>query len=316
MNSATNIKDRRVRNDVISALKSGAKLMNKKHPKSQNGYVLCVGITQEEGMVCEIIIPPHRLNRDDYLCSKRFEIEPLLDMCYSRSDNYGVIISRGHVTEFYTIIQTGKHITCKLEQIYKTRIPRSHSRGGQSQARIGRIHDSLVTDMIMEIIKRAIMIYGDERIGTLKIKSLLLCGTATIKDVIADRLVGMPIGANITTAKSGEDVARILFIEHKTSLFLTPSLTKYHTHLVNLIETDYDLILIGYDEVSFFRDHDAIEFIYVTTMDMEEEMIAFNNGDISYNVIRLEKLPLNECMGIKRPAFREFNQETLRLVME
>jgi len=293
--------------------------MQRKNHKSPNGYVLCVGITSEVGHLCEIIIPPHRLNRDDYLCSKNFELGPLLEMCYKKSEKYGIIISLGHVTEFYTIIQTGKHTMCKTEHIYKARIPRSHSKGGQSQGRIGRIHDSLIDDMISKINTLSIKYFGDQRIGNLNVKSVLLSGTSTNKNIITDSLKKIiPIGAITTTGIGGETEALSLFMENYDSLFLTPQLRKYKKNLIQTIDNNYDMILIGYEEIICFRDYKAIETIYVTTIELEEEMMSFNQGDIFYTIVRLKTLPISgiTCIGIKRIEFKDFSSESLHMVMD
>lgn len=282
---------------------------------SSTGYVLCTGHTTEEGRLCEILIPPHKLNRDDYLCSKVFELDPLLTMCYSRSEKYGVIISLGHTTEFYTITSTGQHTTCKKERIYKARIFRSHNKGGQSQARIGRIHDSLVNDMITSIVKNAIDIYGDQRIGSLNVKSIVLSGH-THKSLMIESLNKIIPTTLVTSSKGGSDEALSIFMKNRESLFLTPTIRKYKKHLIQTIENNYDLILMGYDEVKCFRDYGAIETIYITTLDLEEEMIQFDQQK-TYKVIRLMTLPIAgfKCMGIKRAEFKEFTYKSLSLVM-
>ncbi len=283
---------------------------------SSTGYVLCAGNTREEGYLCEILIPPHKLNRDDYLCSKVFELDPLLAMCYSRSEKYGIIISLGHTTEFYTITLTGQHTTCTKEKIFKARIFRSHNKGGQSQARIGRIHDSLVNDMITSIVQTAIDIYGDQRIGSLNVKSVVLSGH-THKNLMIQSLNKIIPTTLVTSCTGGSDAALSIFMENRESLFLTPVLRKYKKYLIDIISNDYDLILMGYNEVKCFRDNGAIETIYVTTLDLEEEMVAFDRQQV-YKVIRLVTLPITgfTCMGIKRAQFKEFTAQSLSLIMD
>ncbi len=174
--TATNIKDRNNRKNVIDALE---KIMNElKLIRSTpgNGLVIfCGNISEREGepdiKVWEIV-PPVKSDIRLYRCDQRFITEPLKQM-YHQENAYGLIVLDLREATFGILegsrINVLKHI--------KSLVPGKFSKGGQSAMRFSREREGLIRDFYKEIADTAKGLFFNK-----ELKGIIIGGPGPAKD--------------------------------------------------------------------------------------------------------------------------------------
>ena len=174
--TATNIKDRNNRKNVIDALE---KIMNELkliRSTPENGLVVfCGNVSEREGepdiKVWEIV-PPAKSDIRLYRCDQRFITEPLKQM-YHNQNAYGLIVL--DVREATFGILEGSRIDM-LKHI-KSLVPGKFSKGGQSAMRFSREREGLIRDFYKEIADTAKDLFFNK-----DLKGIIVGGPGPAKD--------------------------------------------------------------------------------------------------------------------------------------
>lgn len=110
------------------------------------------------------------------MCANRFYIEPLREMQEAR-EQYALLMITGSETRLYQLDKTRETLVKKLT----VDLPTNHCRGGQSQARIGRLRDIKVHDYIKKVNE---LVTG--HLASHEIMGLVLSGNAEMKDKLLE----------------------------------------------------------------------------------------------------------------------------------
>ena len=61
-----------------------------------------------------LIEPPKTIKQSDCICSKKFYLEPIIEM-YKTESYYGIIAITADQTEIYIAVKSGSYTDCKLK---------------------------------------------------------------------------------------------------------------------------------------------------------------------------------------------------------
>lgn len=132
--TAQNIKSKKTRKHVKSALQSIHRRLKKYREFPENGLIIYCGITQDRSMKLEEVVPPRPIQRKRYLCDSRFHTE-LLEEMIKRKRKYGVILIERDRATFGMLIGSKPRILKEISGY----VPSKHGKGGQSQQRFERL---------------------------------------------------------------------------------------------------------------------------------------------------------------------------------
>lgn len=176
-NTASNIKSKSVRKNVMSALEKilGHLALYKKTP--ENGLALFCGNVSEREGVADIrlwpVEPPEPLRAKLYWCSQQFDLGPLQDMV-TEKEVYGIIcLDR---SEADVALLVGKRIEslAHMESI----VPGKSRAGGQSSARFERVREGLKLDWFKRIAEAANKIFTEHK----EVLGIVVSGSGPAKD--------------------------------------------------------------------------------------------------------------------------------------
>jgi peptide chain release factor subunit 1 len=162
--TASNIKDRNNRKNVIDALEKISNELRLIGVTPQNGLVVfCGNISEKEGepdiRVWEVE-PPQKSEIRLYRCDQRFIVEPLKAM-YEQENSYGLIVLDNREATFGLLegarISTLKHL--------KSLVPGKFSKGGQSAMRFSREREGLIRDFYKEVADTAKALFFEKEIS-------------------------------------------------------------------------------------------------------------------------------------------------------
>jgi peptide chain release factor subunit 1 len=153
-NTASNIKDRNNRKNVVDALeKIGGELKLIGGTPNNGLVVFCGNVSEKEGepdiKVWEVE-PPQKSDIRLYRCDQRFIVDPLKSM-YQQGNAYALIVIDNREATFGLL--EGSKIT-ELKHI-KSLVPGKFSKGGQSAMRFSREREGLIRDFYKEIAEVA-----------------------------------------------------------------------------------------------------------------------------------------------------------------
>lgn len=176
--TAENIKSKKTRKHVKSALQSIHRRLKKYREFPENGLIIYCGITQDGSMDFHEIVPPRPIQRKRYLCDSHFHTG-ILEKMVERKRKYGVIlVERDNAT-------LGLLIGSKPEVLkdVKGYVPSKHGKGGQSQARFER----LIEEQYNKFLKKVAGL-SEEIFSRKDIEGILLAGPAYAKDELESYL--------------------------------------------------------------------------------------------------------------------------------
>ncbi len=161
--TASNIKDRNNRKNVIDALEKIGGELRLIGRTPVNGLVVFSGnISDKEGepdiKVWEVE-PPKKSDIKLYRCDQRFITEPLKAM-YQQENEYAIIVLDNREATFGLL--EGSKIT-ELKHI-KSLVPGKFSKGGQSAMRFSREREGLIRDFYKEIADTAKALFFEKEI--------------------------------------------------------------------------------------------------------------------------------------------------------
>lgn len=145
----------------------------------ENGNMLCD---------CYIFVPPNPIKKGLYLCDKQFHVQPVLELFIDNNQRFGLIKINGNGYTISNIIATSNSITMKVLEKESTKLQKGHSRGGQSQNRISRLHDESHFNYITKTLETLNNVFIDAETSQPNINGLIIAGNAAKKDDLYGRL--------------------------------------------------------------------------------------------------------------------------------
>jgi peptide chain release factor subunit 1 len=144
---AQNIKLKRTRDAVTSAIQSAIDRLTQINKVPDNGLVLFCGENFDTNdFKCFMFSPPEKVPIFFYRTDKSFHTEFLEDMV-EESDVYGLII----VERDYATIGILKGTRIQVLEEFEGFVPGKHMMGGQSQRRIDRIIEEMYANFLKEV---------------------------------------------------------------------------------------------------------------------------------------------------------------------
>ena len=182
LGTATNIKSKSTRKNVINALSKILQELKlfKKTPK--NGLVIfCGNVSQEEGkedLRIWIFEPPEPLNQRLYRCDQRFILDPLEDMIKYKNV-YGLITIDTKEAAFGLLKGKKIEVLKDLESFVFGKF----RAGGQSSVRFERVRENMKRDFFKQVADKAIDYFNKK-----EIKGIILGGPGIIKETFLEYL--------------------------------------------------------------------------------------------------------------------------------
>ena len=154
--TASNIKSRTTRNNVMDAIDRVSQRLKLFKEPPKNGLVIFCGAIPRgapgsERMELYVLEPPEPINIYFYRCDAKFHIEPLLEMATER-DAFGVILVDS--TEATVASVRGQRM--EILQEFNSGIPGKHRAGGQSARRFERIREQAMNDYFHRVAKHTL----------------------------------------------------------------------------------------------------------------------------------------------------------------
>ncbi len=145
-----NIKLKKTRNAVQTALEAAIDRLTKIRETPENGLVVFAGINDETGdYIAWVFSPPDPVPVFFYRTDKEFHTEFLEPMVEER-DVYGVVIVERDEATIGLLKPSGIQVLDEIEWY----IPGKHHKGGQSQRRFDRIIEQMVTEFYKYLAER------------------------------------------------------------------------------------------------------------------------------------------------------------------
>ncbi len=175
--TATNIKSRTTRNNVIEALEKIVRELKNGPQKYKNGIAIYCGNTSQEEGQADIeffaVEPPEPLNTRTYRCDQEFVIEPLEEMVEIK-EVYGLlVIERKEAT-----IGLLEGTKIKTLQKLTSGVPGKNRAGGQSSQRFERLTEGLAKEFFRKVAEEMKTQFFDNK----KLKGILIGGPIPTKE--------------------------------------------------------------------------------------------------------------------------------------
>ena len=296
---AKNIKSKRVRKNVISALDKISRHLQayKKAPK--NGVaVFCGNVSEKEGRSdIEIwaLEPPEKLNTKLYWCDQRFDLSPLEDMAEEK-EVYGILVM--DKSEADLGILSGKKIIPKHH--FESIVPGKTRAGGQSAQRFSRVREGMLQDWYKKIGEIANRTFEKQK----NLLGILVAGPGPIKEnflkedhmhqKLKDKVLG-PISIG-TTGEPGLKEA----VRRAEKLLKDASVTKEKNLLDKFfseLRKDSGLVVYGMKQVLKAMEMGAIDTLIVSEdLELEEKEYECDcNTDFKKKIMKPDETTCPDC---------------------
>lgn len=179
---ASNIKDKQNRKNVEQAIERVNDILKKYKQSPENGMVLFVGVTEEDGTV-EFVFDDleQRLEYSDYTCDSRFHTDPLREMIAPDHKIGLVVVERGGsaIGEM-----RGTSITIHYDE--ESNVMGKHNAGGQSAERFDRLIEEQKDNYFDSIRKKLEDLFVDEN-NQPTVDGVVIGGTqVTVDNFVSD----------------------------------------------------------------------------------------------------------------------------------
>jgi hypothetical protein len=275
ISQADNIKDKNNRKCVIRVLKMlKSRLPMLETNYKENGVLIFAGVLIDGSEVFELIVPPNKITQFYYECAKKFNTDRF-QYLFDTTAEGGVIFIDGHSTLIYEYMGG----VFKLKKKIEAHLVKRQGRGGSSSGRFMRIAEEsrhhYVTYVIDYINKLC-----------LGIKNLWIFGGNELKQDLISRSGDLRVKLNthnmyhsfcVDTIK--EEYFRNLMVNSDENR------VKKIDQIVNLIDTDPDMLIFNLDELD---DINSLEYIVlVKDMDIKlENIIKLRISDKHYGRLK------------------------------
>jgi peptide chain release factor subunit 1 len=203
--------------------------------------------------VSEFVVPDIKLKKNVYKCSSTFQLEPLFELAVTQHYE-GLLIVTGAETKFYSVSETQEQL---LERP-TVRLPRNQCRGGQSQARIGRLRDEAIQAYLTSVAERAKRYYTKD--GNPCVRSLVIAGNAELKDKLV-KFLG-PLKNCILLIKTDLKDIKELRPEFQAVFDLDRS-EKYVKEFEELMAVGSNKIVYGPTEINKYLELNQIQKVII-----------------------------------------------------
>lgn len=132
-----------------------------------------------------IINPPKKIAIQKYICSKKFELDHLMQM-YEEQHNHGYVLVEGEECYIYLLEKSGSHYQFKLLDKTQTKQQKKQKKGGQSAPRIGRIRVEMRNNYINKVREMMVNAYTKDNKTKLIIEKLVIGGPSITKNELID----------------------------------------------------------------------------------------------------------------------------------
>ena len=274
-----NIKDRTLASDVKRGLLKIKSMIP--NPIPENGVALFAGVDVTDELKYYSVVPSKNINHKKYLCSNKFETEPLRAV-YSPHDRIA-IISFGRSIYFCQADVNSGYNGSNLELLttIENKIPRKHNKGGQSSNRFQHMRATESEKHANEILSKICSLWSrskSENDCELLCHSLIYTGNDVfynnyLKKLLEEKrikCVFVTSPGGLLGAKNGLEIAL------RNGLVCVPRL-KWEldviTELFNIIGSDNNTVLYGESEI--IRNVDNIKYLFVG----KDKSIQYNIPD-------------------------------------
>ncbi len=177
---ASNIKSKRTRKNVQSAIEVVMQRLKMVGETPENGLVVLVGTVQDgtkEKMVAELIEPPEPVDRFIYRCDSKFYLEPLKEYLEEK-DVYGILVMDRREATIGLV--KGK----RIEPVKRltSDVPGKHKAGGQSQRRFDRLIEHAAHEFYQKVGEAARETFEDVK----DLKGIIVGGPGPTKEEFLD----------------------------------------------------------------------------------------------------------------------------------
>ncbi len=314
LGTASNIKSRTVRQNVISALTSANEKLKAYNKTPDNGLVIFAGIATDssakEKLIKYDIIPFMPIKASYYECGNTFKTEDLKQL-YVDNDKFGFIIVDGNGSLFATLEGNIKKVLYK----FSVDLPKKHGKGGQSSKRFARLRLERRHNYLVKIIEKSIQLFITD--NKPNVKSLIIAGSADLKIELTkenlfdprlkqiiltfvDISYGDEIGLNQAIDICSEDLSNVRIVEEKKVLqsFTHEIILDSGKYAFGIEDTIFELEngnidkLILYEDLNYSRlfveNKSTNDKSYIVVKSLDE--IDLSKYDIKENLSLLEYL--------------------------
>lgn len=123
------------------------------------------------------MIPPLKINKNIYLCDKKFHTE-LIEQLYESHDYYGIVLISGEELKIYKY----QYSNIELIESHSIHRQKKHKKGGQSAHRFMMIGQAQVNEYIKLICQKINKHFICSDGNTINIKGLIIAGVGEIKN--------------------------------------------------------------------------------------------------------------------------------------
>ncbi|MFB6117492.1 peptide chain release factor aRF-1 [Halosegnis sp.] len=189
---ASNIKSKRTRTNVQSALKKAKKLVQQYREVPENGLVIYTGQVDDEFVSLVFDDLPHPISESNYICDDHFHTEPV-EALVTPDEAYGlVVVTRDQGTIGMLVgdrIETIREIESLV--MGKTRA------GGQSAQRFKRLREKQKEEHFKDVAEAAADAFLDDENEQLAVEGVLIGGTdITVDDFVNNDWIDYRIKEN------------------------------------------------------------------------------------------------------------------------
>jgi peptide chain release factor subunit 1 len=173
---ASNIKSKRTKKNVSSALETIMQRIKLIKKVGENGLILLVGTIPKgihDKIEVHMISPPQPITTYRYHCNSQFYLQPIRDMLEDRGIYGLLVLDRREAT---IGIMKGK-IVETLSKL-TSNVPGKTHKGGQSQARYARLREIAAHEFFVRIAKHA----GEIFLNNPKLNGIIIGGPGPTKD--------------------------------------------------------------------------------------------------------------------------------------
>lgn len=272
---AQNIKLKRTRDAVLSAIGAAIDRLNKIPKVDGNGLVLFCGENFEtEDFKCYMLSPPEKIDIFFYRTDKEFHLEFLEDMV-EESAVYGLIIVERDQATIGLLKGTRIEVLEEVEGF----VPGKHMMGGQSQRRIDRIIEEMYHNFLKEVGEK-VNAYFIPFIENGKMKGILLGGPGYAKedfykeDYVDYRVKKLILQPLIDVSDQGEVGLREMvmraedILKNQQYVEVQKLLEELKYHLAK----DDGLIIYGINEIRKAMEMGAVDSLVVYEDDKNKEL--------------------------------------------
>lgn len=239
--------------------------------------------------VSVLIEPPKRINQNNYVCSKRFMLDDILEM-YKTETIWALVMISGEGSSYYKVNISGDYINIKKINKLKKQNAKTHKKGGQSAQRYDRAIEGIKKANIKSTVDEIINTYLD-------IPNIILGGPTDMKNRVQKYIKKHFSSIKIINTP---DTNISLNVKQECMDIVNYHINKYDNKIINMIQEKIELaddkLVFGYNEVCEYLKIYMLEYIII---DKSKDITEIKDL-ISYDCkIYVVSIPDYEYIGYK-----------------